>query len=343
MNKNIIHKLFSHGAESGATSLVINNSKEGLYFNYKFPDGNEQNFSLPDNLGTKLLASLQQILKVYDRGLKTDKSYKLKEKKYNLSFKLTNTVNSGGEKIIIQINRNSNKFHNLKQLGFQKDILLTLQKINNIKSGLVIISSPENGGKSSTLAALLREFDLDSINAYFLEKNPKEILAGINYLCPNQNNWHKLLNHDCDLIIFEDLESNKDWEKVIEASNTGRLVIATVKAQNSFEVILKISELDLAPRLKFNNLKLILNSNLVNLARHKKTKKSSPLTEARSKIAIAELLNLNQKTKKYLIDNSHNYKTAAFWKEFSELITKDGFQALKNDLLKKIKNGSVKK
>lgn len=343
MSKHIIHKLFSHGAESGATALVINRSKQGLIFNYTYPDGSEQNFSLPAHLGSKLLDSLRKMLKISENDLRPKQNFKLKEKNYQIDFNLTIIPDKEGEKIIIKIIKKNNKFWRLKQLGFQRESLKIIGKIKKIKSGLIIIASPENNGKSTTLRALLNELNTESINAYFLENNPKQIIPGINYLAPNKNNWDKILKHDCDLIIFDDLKKDEDWIKAIEAANTGRLVIVTVTAESSLEIILKILQLDLPPLFKINCLKIIIGQRLVDLKRTERFKKISHLLETRGKIAIGEIIDLSQTLKKYLIDNSHNHKKETFWKKFNEIMIKDGFSPFSHDLFKKIKNGSVKK
>lgn len=343
MSKSIIHKLLSHGAQSGATALVIETSKTGLAFNYKFEGGGEQNFFLPGRLGPRLLDSLRQILKIARDDLKPAKNFKLKEKNYQLNFKLNIVPVKDGEKIIIQILKKNGAARRLKQLGYQKENLQALQNLKKFRSGLIIISSPENNGKTATLNALLKEFDLEAINAYWLEKNPEQLLPGINYLTLSAGSWNKILSHDSNLIILDDLKSDQDLIRAIEAAGTGRLVIAALEAASSLEIILRILKLDLPLSLKINNLRAIINQRLTDLARPKKTKAKSPLVESRVKIAVSEIINFNQKLKKYLIAEGANYQKEIFWKKLGRLIAEDGFRPTSDDLRKKISGGTVKK
>ena len=151
------------------------------------------------------------------------------------------------------------------------------------------------------------------------------------------------MSHDCDLIIFDDLKKDEDWINVIEAANTGRLVIVTTNAESSLEIILKLLQLDLPPLLKIGCLKMIIGQRLVDLQHDKKIKKISQFVEARGKIAIGEVIELSHELKEYLIDNIHEHKKESFWKNFNELMTKGGFRPFSHDLAKKIKNGMVKK
>lgn len=343
MSKHIIHKLFNHGAKNNATSLVINTSKNGVSFGYTFPDHEEQNFSLPGRMGPQLLKELRQILKISESDLRPDQNFKVKEKRYRLNFGLNIIPNKEGEKIIIQILKKNNKSLNLKQLGLQREDLKIVEKINKIKSGLIILSSPENNGKSTTLQAILNRFDISSLNAYFLEKNPEYLIPGVNYLLPNENNWHKILSHDCDLIIIDDLESNEDLIKAISAANTGRLVIITTKAKSSLEIILRILKLDLPLKLKIDTLKIILNQRLVDLARPTKSKNRLQSLEKRTKIAVAEIISFNSELKKYLMANGDRHQAESFWKEFNDLLNKNNFKSIGQDLKKKIENKLVKK
>lgn len=343
MSKQIIHKILSHGAQSGAVSLVISHSDQGLIFNYKFKDGHEQNFSLPGRLGQKALESLRQILKISENDLNPKKNFKLKEKNYQLNFKLNIIPEKDGDKIIISIINKDNKPWRLRQLGFSRENLKTLQKMNKLGSGLIIISSPENQGKSTTLRALLKELDLETKNAYFLEKNPKQLIKGMNYLIPNKNNWENILRHDCDIIVIDDLHDAKDWVRAIKAADTGRLVIAATSAQSSLEIILKILKLELPPLLKINCLKMMVNQRLVNLTRKNKIKKPESSLKDRTQIAVSEIIIFNQKIKKYLIENGADQQKEKFWKKLNDLITENGFKPLNQDLAGKIKTGSVKK
>lgn len=343
MSKNIIHKLFSHGAESGASFLVIDHLKNELVFSYKFPDDSEQNFSLPDNLGTELLTSLRRNLKISADNLKPSQSFKLKETNYQLNFRLNIIPEKNGEKIIIQIIKKIETVKRIKQLGYQKENLKIIKNISKFRSGLVIISAPENNGKSTTLNALLKEFDFELINAYWLEKNPKQLISGINYLSPDASSWDKVMNHDSNLVIVDDLNSDQDLIKAIMAANTGRLVLITLNAQSSLEVILRILKLDLPPRLKIDSLRLIINQQLVNLARRKKIKNQTVFSKNRTLIAVSEIINFNQKLKKYLISDGTNYQPKIFWQTLNQLINEDGFTTLNYDLNKKVKNGLVKK
>jgi len=343
MSKHIIHKLFEFGASSGAVSLVMSQTNKELIFNYKFADGGEQNFSLPGRLGTKVLASFRQILKISENDLNPKHNFKIKEKKYQLNFKLNIIPDKNGDKIIIQIIKKAEKPLRLRQLGFQRENLKALQKVAKIKSGLVIISAPENQGKSTTLRALLKELDLETRNAYFFENNPKRPIPGINYLPLNDNNWQKIMTQDCDIIIIDDLKSDQNWLKAISAAAAGRLVLVSANAENSLEIILQVLKLKAPLALKIDCLKIISCQRLVNLSPQGQTKKQKTDKNKRTQIAVSETISFNPEIKKYLINEGINYEQEKFWKKLNELIIKNGFKPLNHDLAKKIKTGSVKK
>ena len=342
MSKNIIHKLLGHGAKSGANSLVINRLDNGLNFNYKFDDESEQNFSLPASLGQKILENFWQVLKISEDKINPKQVFKLREKNYQIDFNLSIVSNKAGEKIIVRILKKNQQSLSLKQLGFQIKNLNILKKGIKARSGLIIISSPEANGKTTSLQALIKEIDTETINAYFLENNPGTLLPNINYLKNSQNNWDKILGHDSDLIIIDDLENDLDLIKAIKAATTGRLVIIAIQAYSSLEIVLRILKLDLPPTLKINSLKIIVNQRLVDLNRNLKTNNKFSSLGMRSKIAISEVIDFDKKIKKYLIENADNYNNEIFWKNLNDLIVENGFEALKNDLAKKVKNGSVK-
>lgn len=318
MANKSLNRLFGLAVQKKAEKLIISPSKNEVDCFYKLPYGEEASFKLSKKLENELSDNLRLLLKIAPEELMDGKYCKLKNKDYQLNFYLSIIPDRFGEKIIINILKNENKLLTLNKLGLnppQKDLL---KKILTKKSGLIVISSSERQGRSSTLFSFLNEIDRVKKDVYYLGKYPDLEIEGVNYLGQEKINWDWILKHDTDVLAL-DSESEIDCLEAIKAAATGRLVLLTVRAVNPFEALYKLLTLDLPKKLILDNLQLISGQTLKNLNRP--TKKSTLKNKnRREKIGQFEFLLLNKKSKNFIIDNLENIKKKDFWRELVGLI-----------------------
>lgn len=269
MSRKTINRLFNYTSREGASDLVITSQERQTAVDYLFPDGKKQSFYLPKNLEQDLLASLRQILAIAPGELPAQKYCKLAAENYRLTFHLTILPNKAGEKVVINIVDKPAKLWRLSQLGLKTADLRTLKTTLKIRSGLIIVSSPPNQGKSATLYSLLATLDNQSRSIYLLSKNPEQEIPGVNSLPLTEINWEKVLQHDSEVIAIDDLDEDWMLKKAFHSAATGRLVIVAINASDRQEVLDKISRLELTGKLKADALKIIINQRLIDLKRQK--------------------------------------------------------------------------
>ncbi len=132
------------------------------------------------------------------------------------------------------------------------------------------------------------------------------------------------------------LKATKILKRVFQAANSGRLVMASITANSSWEVLLKILQLKLPLSLRLNNLKLIINQRTVKLKRNKDPKKVF-----REEIGLFEALNLNQAMKDFILNSKNDPQKKNFWETLARLALENNFQPLSKDLQQKIKDGLI--
>ncbi|MFA5131339.1 MAG: ATPase, T2SS/T4P/T4SS family [Patescibacteria group bacterium] len=327
MSKKIIAKLFNYASREGAKKLIIEGKAQDLALHYHFPDGEERRFSLPKKIEKNLSQAIREILALAPDELTAKKYCKVEDKNYRLNFYLTIVPTSEGEKIIINIIPQNDKKFGLKQLGLQKNDLLSLQKALRHPSGLIILSSPAEQGKSTVLSSLITELNTPERSLYFLGASTKNKINGLNTLTETRSNWEKVLTIDSD-IIFAEMTDSANLDLAVRAASTGRLAVITMSAQSVWEVLLNYLKLKLPLRLKLDSLKLILNSRIAPLK-----------TDKRGQIGLFEVLVLSQKIKKFISEAAGDGPKKLFWEKLSRLALKEGYEPLSFDHQKKIKNG----
>lgn len=316
MSKKLIRQLFGYAQSIGANDLVIESAAEKLLLNYYFADGRDHSFSLPKKLEKNLLANLRQLLEIAPGELTAKKYCRLKDGNFQSTFYLTILPNKNSEKIIINLINRPLKLWRLSQLGLQAPALKTIKNILKKPRGLILVSAPGLEGKSATAHALIQELDPSALNIYVLKNQAAPEIAGINYLDLSKTNREALLRHDSDVIMLDEIIDEETLAWAVRTAASGRLVIGTLKANNSWEVLTKIMALSLPLKLKLDSLKIIINQRIVRL----KKKPNAKQKNKRSEIGVFEILEPNDKM----------IKSAG-----------SDFKPLAHDLKKKLKEGLI--
>ena len=188
MSKKIISNLFNYATQEGAQGLVIETSSGKVAFSYRFPGGVERSFILPAKLEADLQSTLKRLLKLAPDELALKKYCQLGDSDTRLAFYLTVTPTTQGEKIVITLVAKEKVNRGLKQLGLQKYDGRALSAALKRSSGLIIITAPDNQGKSTTLNACLRELNSPKKSLYYLGENAPLDVSGISALKPTPSN-----------------------------------------------------------------------------------------------------------------------------------------------------------
>ena len=334
MSKKIITNLFNYARQHGLDNIMISSAAARVSFHCGKPTEAGHDLSLPKKLEQEFLANLRQILAITPGELMTKKYYKLKSRDQHFTFYLTVRPHGAGEQIIIDIINRPQPLWRLSQLGLQALDLKEIKKINQLRSGLVVVSSPAGGGKSATLYSLLLSLNDPSRNICVLTENYPQEISGVSQFAPTAANWEKLLSHDCEVIFVDNLDKANNLALALRAAATGRLVIGTLTANDSFEALDKILEIKMPTRLKLDALKIITNQGLENL---KKVRRDSRRSERRA-IGNFEILKLTPEIKDKILnaEQGENIKS-----KIKSLALKNGFRPLESDRRQKIKDGII--
>ncbi len=336
MSQKIITKIFNYAAGEGADNLVITKWANQLILDCYFPGRAKQSLVLPKKLEQELFSNLRRILSIAPGEFAAQKYGRLPHRTGCLNFYLTILPEAGGEKMIINLIKKPATLWRLNQLGLQRSELQEIKKSLGLKSGLVLIGSPADGGKSATLNSLLLELNDSRKSVYSFLKHRAYEIPGIVSLAPTATNWEKILTLDSEIILADDLDETNALELAIRAATSGRLVFGTVKADNSWEILEKIIALPLPLKLKLDSLKMIVSQRLAVLKR--KTKKTD-LSQRRA-IGLFEILKITPALKKFLIE-ARGQEFKSYQAKLEKLALKNGFRPLTDDLFRKTKDGLI--
>jgi len=129
----------------------------------------------------------------------------------------------------------------------------------NAKNGVVIVSGPTGSGKSTTLAAALREKDTGDLNIFTAEDPIEYDMGGdIQQVQVNRAKGQTFamiltafLRHDPDVILIGETRDPETAEASLDAADTGHLVFTTLHANSSTSSLTRLLDMDV-PKYKLN-------------------------------------------------------------------------------------------
>ena len=184
-----------------------------------------------------------------------DGSFTLKYRNKAQDFRVNTLPVAGREKMVIrvlapQMDSKEAKADKIEIVGATDEDIKKIRYLASSPNGIVLTAGPTGSGKTTTLYAILRYLNSDSVNITTIE-DPVEIrLEGINQSSINTkagitfaNSLRAILRQDPDTILIGEIRDYETLEVAISASLTGHLVLSTVHTNSAAATITRLIEM----------------------------------------------------------------------------------------------------
>ncbi|MEI7792305.1 MAG: ATPase, T2SS/T4P/T4SS family [Candidatus Berkelbacteria bacterium] len=265
----------------------------------------------PKDIATEIIGAIKNIGQMDPniKSLPQTGYFKQKYNGYTLRFNISTLPISDGEKIVIKITNKLLELKKLEELGLLGNDLQTATTACQKLHGLILLTGPENSGKSTTFYSILDATYFEGINITSLEDpieckikriDQSEIDDVLGY--DFNTGIDSVLRQDPDVLAVSEITTKKIAGKLLKASTNGRMVVATMKSGSLDEALSFLLSNDLDPTLVFSAINLIINQRLVKkLCNH--CKEEIELTEQEKKLVRAEIEKMPSVEKEILRKN----------------------------------------
>lgn len=193
----------------------------------------------------KVLAELD----IAEQRVPQDGRFRVRFAEREVDFRVSVLPTQFGEDVVIRILDRASvgedgsglKFENL---GFGADDLKVLRRSIRQPFGLLLITGPTGSGKTTTLYSALAELNDGDQKLITIEDPIEYQLPNVVQIPVNEkkkltfaSGLRSILRHDPDKIMVGEIRDKETAEIAIQAALTGHLVIASVHANNSFDVV----------------------------------------------------------------------------------------------------------
>lgn len=269
--RNIVSYLVNMAYDSGASDIQIipGNSKANVYFRI---DGKRQNII---EIDTAVLLPLHRVLGSMAK-CQTDDTRKIIQGKIDftvssnqsLEVRLNIIPTRLGSSINMRLHLNHAM--DLAAITDNQSLYKTLIDVTNLSDGLVLFCGPTGAGKSTTMAALARILLNRDINICSVEDPVEQVIPGINQVDVNTAKeltyasvTKSFLRHDPDALIIGEIRDPETAEVVIQAADTGHLVLSTLHTKSAVTAISRLINLGVDKVALAENLAVVVCQRLV--------------------------------------------------------------------------------
>ena len=225
-------------------------------------DGVMQKFmTMPRKPGIRLVACLKNMaeMDIAERRASQDGKILRKFEGNRLEFRCSTVPGKHGEKMVLRVLNSDASALKLDTLIHIESVRINFRRIMNANNGIVIVSGPTGSGKSTTLAAALKEKDSGDTNIVTAEEPIEYDLGGdINQVEVNRAKGQTFamllrtfLRQDPDVILIGETRDPETAESSMDAAETGHLVFTTLHANSSTSSLTRLLDMDV-PKYKLN-------------------------------------------------------------------------------------------
>ena len=176
-----------------------------------------------------------------------------------------------GERLTLRLLPTEENWLTLETLGLAAEDLAAFRRTLDHPHGLVLLTGPTGGGKTTTLyAAIRRLLESAPLNIISVEDPIEYEIPGIAQVEVDSADkisfgkaLRSLLRHDPDVLVIGEIRDRESLDIAVKASLTGHLVFSTLHTNNAVSAITRLVDMGMPAHLIAATLRLCLAQRLV--------------------------------------------------------------------------------
>lgn len=214
----------------------------------------------------KILADL----KIDEHRLPQDGRFHQESEGHNTAIRVSIIPAFYGEKVVIRLLEESERFLNLKELGLSQRNLHLIEAAIRQPHGMILSTGPTGSGKTTTLYTILHILNNPEVNISTIEDPIEYDVKRINQIQVNTkinltfaDGLRSLLRQDPDILMVGEIRDRETADMAIHSALTGHLLLSTLHTNNAPGAIPRLIDMKIEPFLLSSTVNLIIAQRLV--------------------------------------------------------------------------------
>lgn len=209
------------------------------------------------------------------------------ERTHAVDIRVASLPTKYGERLTLRLLASQDNWLTLEMLGMREEDLTAFEATLAQPYGLVLLTGPTGGGKTTTLYAAIRRLLAGTpLNIITVEDPVEYEIPGVTQVevdSADKVTFNKalraLLRHDPDVLVIGEIRDLASLDIAVKASLTGHLVFSTLHTNNAASVVTRLVDMGMPAHLIGATLRLSVAQRLVRrLCQH--CRRPTPLSQA---------------------------------------------------------------
>ncbi|MES2134894.1 MAG: GspE/PulE family protein [Patescibacteria group bacterium] len=270
----IVATILRYAVDGKASDIHVEPTREELKVRFRVDGVLYTSLRLPKNLERSVIARIKVLssLKLDERRKPQDGRFSATIDARRVDFRVSTFPTYHGEKVVMRILDRRHESQKLGDLGLTPENTEILRTAIKRPFGIIIISGPTGSGKSTTLYAMLQEFDREGLNVVSLEDPVEYDIDGVaqSQVRPEigytfASGLRSILRQDPNIIMVGEIRDKETAQLAIQAALTGHLVLTTLHTNNAIGIVPRLVDMGVDPYLIAPTLILSIAQRLVRL------------------------------------------------------------------------------
>jgi len=256
LTSDIVNLILSEAILNRASDIHIEPQQEFIRVRYRI-DGKLYNvLQVVESAEVHLIARIKILTNIPTDTVSSRKAW---DGRFSMSignqqydFRVATFPTLMGDKIAIRVLNKNSELIDLKKIGLRPQSYSIIEQIIKRKSGLLVVSGPTGGGKTTTLYSILSRLHTPAVNIVTLENPVEYQIDGLNQCDINKkvsedftSALKATLRQDPDVILIGEIRDLESAEIALRASITGHFVMTSIHANSAIGTVARLINMGL--------------------------------------------------------------------------------------------------
>ncbi len=268
----LVNKILGEAIKDRASDIHVEPLENSVSVRFRIDGVLQEVMTPPKKLHLPLVTRIKILsdLDIADRRVPQDGRLTIKLPQKSVDVRVSTLPTVFGEKAVLRLFDKESFGRELSNLGFEKDMLKTIQQWIREPYGMVLVSGPTGSGKTTTLYAALSDIKTPEKNIVTVEDPVEYKIEGINQVYTNPqagltfaSALRSILRQDPDIIMVGEIRDAETADIAVKCALTGHLVFSTVHANDAISTVTRLVNLGVPPFLVGSAVNFVLAQRLV--------------------------------------------------------------------------------
>jgi len=248
----LVDHIVAEGIAAAASDIHLEAGENGIAVRYRIDGMLKEVMILPKAVGIPLVSRIKIMsgMDIADRLRPQGGRARVSINGARVDLRVSTLPASHGEKVVIRILDSRAAVRSVESLGLDPVDGPRMQKLLDVREGLILVTGPTGSGKTTTLYAALRLLLHRGVNIITVEDPVEYRIPGIVQVQIHEkagltfaSALRSVLRQDPDVVLIGEIRDRETAAIAIQASLTGHLVFATLHTNDACSSIVRLTDL----------------------------------------------------------------------------------------------------